>query len=110
MGRCPFCVDPSDEPRPGDIPPPGPARGRSARWARRGVSAVEWLMPAVTLALLPKCPMCVAAYVAMFTSVGISLSAATYLRTSLIGLCLASLAYLAARSVRRLKLADSQSS
>jgi len=108
MGRCPFCVDPPEEARRGDIPWPGPARARPVRWARRGVSAVEWLTPAVTLALLPKCPMCVAAYVAMFTSVGISLSAATYLRTSLIGLCLASLAYLAIRSVRRAKTVDSR--
>lgn len=110
MGRCPFCVAQSPDTEPADARPPGTAVGeraqsRPARWARRGLSALEWLTPAVTLALLPKCPLCVAAYVAMFTSVGISLSAATYLRSSLSGLCVVSLAYLSIRALLRLRLA-----
>jgi hypothetical protein len=41
---------------------------------------------------MPKCPVCVAAYVAALTGMGISLSAAAYVRTSLIAMALATFA------------------
>lgn len=50
---------------------------------------VGWILPATLLALMPKCPVCVAAYVAALTGIGISFSAATYLRTSLIAVAVA---------------------
>jgi hypothetical protein len=73
--------------------------------ARRSGEVAGWIIPGATLALMPKCPACVAAYAAVATGLGISVSAAAYLRTAAIVLSAVALLYLAARTVRRLWLA-----
>jgi hypothetical protein len=67
---------------------------------RRGREMAGWIVPTATLALLPKCPACLAAYLALATGIGISLPAATYLRVLLVVFCLASLIFLTARRLR----------
>jgi hypothetical protein len=69
---------------------------------RRLLENAGWMVPGVMLALLPKCPACVATYALIGTGIGFSLSATTYLRTLLVIMCLVSLLYLAARGLRRL--------
>lgn len=75
---------------------------RPASRLRRVGELAGWILPSATLALLPKCPVCVAAYVAFATGIGISLPTATYLRAMLVALCLASLSFITARRVRRI--------
>ena len=77
-------------------------KSRPAPLWRRGTAIVEWAIPSAVLILLPKCPVCVAMYVALFTGVGISVASASNLRTALLILCVTALAGLALKSVSRL--------
>jgi hypothetical protein len=43
---------------------------------------------------MPKCPACLAAYITLWTGLGLSLSTATYLRWALLLICVASLFFL----------------
>ena len=59
-----------------------------------------WALPGAALALMPKCPACVAAYVAAGTGLAVSVPAAAWLRTGAIVLCVALLALVAAATIR----------
>ena len=74
----------------------------SPRWRHRATEMAGWIVPSATLALLPKCPACVVAYVALFTGVGISISLATYLRMTLVIVCAATVLYFSLRLALRL--------
>ena len=63
---------------------------------RRVATLVGWVVPTAILALVPKCPLCVAAYAAALTGIGISISAATFLRSSIIVAATATLLVMAA--------------
>jgi hypothetical protein len=73
---------------------------QQVRVVRRFLANAGWIVPGTILALLPKCPACVATYAVIGTGVGFSLSGMTYLRTLLAVLGAASLLYLAARRMR----------
>lgn len=77
----------------------GPQR---RKFMRRCLDGARWIIPGGVLAVLPKCPICLAAYLAIGTGIGISVSAAIYLRMALVVVCTAALAYLAVSRGRRL--------
>ena len=56
-----------------------------------------WVVPTAVLVAMPKCPVCLVAYVALATGVGLSVTTASYLRGAAIVLCLVVLVYFAAR-------------
>jgi hypothetical protein len=71
-------------------------------FVQRCLNLTGWIVPTGILALLPKCPTCLAAYFAIGSGIVISGATATYLRAGLLVLCLASLAYFAVSRWRRL--------
>ena len=86
MSDCPFCtVEPTPNPPPAakGIPPSSMERHPLA------------LVPSLLLAFMPKCPMCIVAYVALFTGLGISVATAHWMQIFLWAFCLILFAYLA---------------
>ena len=79
----------------------GSGRPGESQGTRRMRGAASWALPSVALALVPKCPMCVAAYLAIGGGLGVSLTTAAHLRTALVWLCWSTLALLIARLVAR---------
>ena len=75
---------------------------RPAPRLRGGGEIAGWIVPSATLALLPKCPVCAAAYAALATGIGISLPTATHLLAMLAALCASSLVFITARRLRSL--------
>ena len=65
-----------------------PAPSKTASLRRRFVAVAGWIIPGATVALMPKCPACFAAYIAAATGLGISFTTASYMRTAAILLCL----------------------
>lgn len=61
-----------------------------------------WLVSGGLLLLIPKCPVCFAAYIAAFTGLGLSFPAAAGLRWAMIALCVASLGFLTIRLIKRI--------
>jgi len=75
---------------------------RVPRLIQRWVEVAEWIVPSAILALIPKCPVCLAAYIALWTGLGLSVAAAANLRVLLMIVCVISLVFLAVRQTRRL--------
>ena len=62
---------------------------------------VKMTVTAIVFALIPKCPVCLAGYIALGTGIGLSLTTATYIRMGLIILCIVSLSYFIAKQLYR---------
>ncbi len=103
MSNCPFCnLDPApDSPEQSAASPTPGAGDRRTGLLRRAWRGIQWLFPTALLVLMPKCPMCVAAYIALFTGVGISVSTAQWIQILMLVFCFTSLTYLAVRFWRR---------
>jgi hypothetical protein len=55
------------------------------------------VLPSAVMMLMPKCPACVVAYVAIATGAGVSVSAAAHLRLLVLVLCVVMLVWMAAK-------------
>ena len=76
---------------------------RESSAMKRMAGALEWVIPGAIVVVMPKCPACVAAYIALGTGVGISFTAAAHLRMTVLILCLTTLAWFAVKAIARVR-------
>ncbi|TDU66190.1 hypothetical protein EI77_03929 [Prosthecobacter fusiformis] len=69
---------------------------------RRVTHFTGFLLSSVTLILMPKCPVCMAAYVALITGISVSTAVASHLRWGLFMACLSVLACLVVHGLHKL--------
>jgi hypothetical protein len=74
-----------------------PSKSRS----HRVTTITRWLLPSAFLVLIPKCPLCIVAYIAVATGAGISVSTAAGIRYALIAGCIGLLAFAVLRSLSK---------
>jgi hypothetical protein len=67
---------------------------------RRLLGIIGWLLPSAGLVLMPKCPLCLAAWIGVATGIGLSVAEATHLRLGLFVVYAAALLFLMANRVR----------
>lgn len=67
---------------------------------------LSWIASGALLLAIPKCPACLAAYLALWTGIGLSFTAASYLRYLAIGLCCIALLALVLNRIRKLRHAS----
>ena len=75
--------------------------GPSRRLARRRAGAAASVLPGAVLLLLPKCPLCLAAWLAAIAGVGVPAAAAANVRQLIVVVWVAAAALAAARIIRR---------
>jgi hypothetical protein len=75
--------------------------GRSRSLARRLFGAAASVTPGAALVLLPKCPLCLAAWLTVATGVGVSAAAAAWMQETIVAVSIAALAGVAAHTIRR---------
>ena len=73
----------------------------SRRFARRLAGAAASVLPGTVLALLPKCPVCLAAWLTAITGAGVSAGAAARLRGLVAVFCAVAVAVAATQMIRR---------
>lgn len=61
--------------------------------AQRFTGYIKMVIPAFVFVIIPKCPVCLAGYIAVASGIGISITTATYIRFGLIIFCVVSLSY-----------------
>jgi len=76
----------------------GKAHPSSAK--QRGFALAKFSLPTLILTLLPKCPACFAAYIALGTGISLSVQAASVFRSTLVATCVAALVWLIASGFR----------
>ena len=67
----------------------------------RGRTVGKMLVSGVAFMLVPKCPACLAAYIALVSGIGISMTAAVYLRSSMLLLSASAILFLALQALCR---------
>jgi hypothetical protein len=67
---------------------------------QRRFALAKFSLPTLILALLPKCPACFAAYIALGTGISVSVAAASFLRSTLVAVCVAALVWMFASAFR----------
>ena len=67
---------------------------------QRPAKVASFLLSSITLILMPKCPVCVATYVALFTGLSLSTEVAGQVRMALMVICASVLAFLALTGLR----------
>ena len=75
--------------------------GSSHRLARRLSGGAASILPGAALVLLPKCPLCLAAWLTVITGIGVSAATAARLRGLIVVFSIAAMALAAARIIRR---------
>ena len=71
--------------------------GPDLRGPQKRIGIFAALVPGSLIVFLPKCPLCVAAYVATLTGVGVSVATISHVKFVLILLCAVSMLYLLAQ-------------
>ena len=77
------------------------SRAGVRRLIRRGGDTAGWVSSATLLLVLPKCPACLAGYIALATGLAVSVPTAATLRVLLLAISVISLSYFLSRNLRR---------